>query len=1418
MKNIRYQWKRYWVPYKNDGISLTDHGFLEDPTGEFGKYVSPNLATLEDLKKLGCLILVGEPGIGKSSEIKELYYATAKESGDDHALWIDLKDVMTPEGFISRLTNDPRYKNWSENNEPLYLFLDSFDEGTFSFPRFANAFSALLTDHHKNISNLYLRISCRTALWPSYMEGNLVVLWGEETCQTHELCPLTKKDVETALEAQGIDKQAFLAEVYSKDASGLAGKPLTLKFLIDVFLENKGHLPDRKSEIYSRGCELLVQEPQAWKRVNPPVKPKLNLPQKIAVAERIAIATLVGGKPTIVIEDEGKLLDNEINVTQLHGREIIDDVSVTLGDEEIKEVLNTGLFSARGNGKIGWAHQTYGEYLAARYITRHKLPWKQVQSLLFQDPLGIGIFQVVPQLYEVSAWLASLDPSFFDNAVLLDPEFLLLSDANVITDQQKQALVEQLLIRLDRGELVDRWETFNDTNYKKLNHPNIAAQLQPYIEDSSRDMVVRRAAIDIARACKVSSLEKLLVNIALDSDDNLSIRVHAALTVAHIGSEESKQALKPLADAGFPDDPEDELKGAVLRALWPNHISNQEVFALITPPKKRSFHGAYYGFVDKELAESLRTEDVLSALSWIEANALTPERLEYFLGTLSDAIMLKAWEEIADPQVLEKFAHIAYERLNEFAGIVGDRALSEKIAAKFQKALENQDQGRRNLIKRLAQIIHEKDKKPGRKAFVLYHRSHVQLILPKDFEWFIQWLENEKDEEMQKIIAEIISSAFRVNDTSHIELVYKARQRNSFLEEETRFWFEPVELASESAKEQRERWSNEQKWQEKHERDEREEILKIISPEKIVELLEKSEAGDMDSWWLLNNALGVTDEGYYKADFEELRGWKLVEEDIHKRIIECGKQFLTEKSCDTDKWLGKNILYFPALAGYREIKKLYSQHDEFLEKQGLEFWKRWAPITLGFPLISNHPENGKIIALAYKHAPDEVISTLGVLIDDEAERYNGLMINDLLEDSLDERMSKFLLEKAQQQGFSPKAAGEIIRFLLHHNDRAAKEYVKSKIKVPLPIDEQEKDEVISSAASLLQNAVREDWEFLWDLILKDNEFGRALIFRAHDSPLRGSSVLQDISESQLADLFIWLTKEFPPEEYRHPEGGGTVTPQISIGDWRDAVIRVLMEKGTAEACRQVERAANALPQYKWIKQYTLVEARRITTQKSWQPPEINNLFKLVENRDLRLINSPDELMDSVLESIEKFQQILHAQQQPRVIRLWNQDRRRKKQPVVSWPKDELDLSDEIASHLNDDLKDRGIFVGREMVVTRVNRLDIHIKVFGHDRLGRPTDPSEVIIEVKGCWHPELDTAMETQLVDKYLSANGCHHGIYLVGWFNCDAWNDSSDTRKQKAPNLSLEQAREKFGQQAGALSAKHAFRVESVILNTELL
>jgi hypothetical protein len=99
--------------------------------------------------------------------------------------------------------------------------------------------------------------------------------------------------------------------------------------------------------------------------------------------------------------------------------------------------------------------------------------------------------------------------------------------------------------------------------------------------------------------------------------------------------------------------------------------------------------------------------------------------------------------------------------------------------------------------------------------------------------------------------------------------------------------------------------------------------------------------------------------------------------------------------------------------------------------------------------------------------------------------------------------------------------------------------------------------------------------------------------------------------------------------------------------------------------------------------------------------------------------------------------------------------------------------------------------------------------------GEIYDSITVIIEVKGCWHKELNSAMETQLVGRYLKENTCQHGLYLISWFNCDQW-DSSDSRKGKSPKTSIEEAKEQFNRQAEQLSLS-GIRVKSFVLNTAL-
>ena len=74
------------------------------------------------------------------------------------------------------------------------------------------------------------------------------------------------------------------------------------------------------------------------------------------------------------------------------------------------------------------------------------------------------------------------------------------------------------------------------------------------------------------------------------------------------------------------------------------------------------------------------------------------------------------------------------------------------------------------------------------------------------------------------------------------------------------------------------------------------------------------------------------------------------------------------------------------------------------------------------------------------------------------------------------------------------------------------------------------------------------------------------------------------------------------------------------------------------------------------------------------------------------------------------------------------------------------------------------------------RTDIEVRAVTAN--GNQLRPLEVVIEVKGCWHPNIRSAHEEQLASEYLQRAGKTHGIYLVVWTQCAKWNDPTDKRK----------------------------------------
>ncbi len=135
-------------------------------------------------------------------------------------------------------------------------------------------------------------------------------------------------------------------------------------------------------------------------------------------------------------------------------KESINQQDFLIKEDLIREVLSiTGLFSSRGANRMGFAHQTYAEFLAAWYLVQREIPLVQVMSLIVspEDPER----KLVPQLHEIAAWLAGMMPDVFRQILKADPDVLLRSDVATADVEDTKALVENLLKLYDEDKLLN---------------------------------------------------------------------------------------------------------------------------------------------------------------------------------------------------------------------------------------------------------------------------------------------------------------------------------------------------------------------------------------------------------------------------------------------------------------------------------------------------------------------------------------------------------------------------------------------------------------------------------------------------------------------------------------------------------------------------------------------------------------------------------------------------------------------------------------------------------------------------------------------------------------------------------------------------------------------------------------------------
>lgn len=1196
-----YNWKRFWCP-RSGSINLADGGYLYDPDEKWGEAYNPDLVTFEAIFDIPCLALLGEPGVGKTQalRVEESKIASKIQEQGEQILFIDLRSYGSEDRLVRSLFDSTEFKAWQADTHKLHIFLDSFDECLLR----VDTLTTLLVDELKRycdaVHRLCLRIACRTAIWQPVLEG-LREIWGENSVGVYELAPLRRIDVVKAAEAEGLPAADFLKKVDQKNIVPLAIKPVTLEFLLDAYYCHGGQFSSnqRLHELYLDGCRLFCEETNESRRGSNR-KGILEADQRLMVAARIAAITILANQFAVWTGvDHGNIPVEDVLLQNLcHGWETTNERKFEITRAVIEEVLDTGLFSSRGLHRMGWAHQTYAEFLAAWYLVQHNMPLAQIIRLFSSKDTE---YKLIPQLHETAAWLSSMRMDVLQEIVKTDPNVLLRSD--IPKDSKLREVVAiNLLMQYEQGKLYD-YKGNQYQNYETLKHPGLAAQLRPYIQESNRQIDAREAAISIAEVCEVSKLQGELVNLALDSSQSIHLRVSAAKALCSVGDANARLRLKPLAIEQLPEDENDRLKGYALQAVWPNHLTAEELFSALTLPKKGNFLGGYQVFLSCMIIPQLQPHELGIALDWLIEHNVSGHPFK----ELGNGIIFEAWEHFNFPEIAERFAKVAVLRWSRYRDIM---TCDEKMQTQFASSFTDNVQRRYQLVEQVVSIVPSIEEEHS----LVLRKIARRMSLRKDVAWMLEKFQGANSEKEKGIWIQLIHQSFDRQDAEAIDAIVVAMQTSDILRKEFASYFGAIDLGSSFAEKMKSDYLEMQEW-ETH--DESSSLLDPPPKKRVLNLLKKLEAGDLQAWWQLNMEMSLQpDSIHYSNEFEldltNLPGWQEAKEATQKRITEGAKSYVQNQNNLNYEWIGSNTYDRPALAGCRAFQLILKESPDSLKSLSPEVWKRWAPIIIATPSDNQHEDSyTEIVKCAYLNAFQESINTITILIDKENKEHDYISVIGRLDKCWDRRLESALLEKAKDSTLKPKCFGQLLEKLLEREFAEAIDFAKSLISFPLPIIPDECERILIASRTLIENSNPSSWSFVWALIQQHSAFGceifELLAYRYHHG------IQLNLTEVQLADLYIWLVRQYPyNEDPDHGDKVYSITARDGVARIRDGALSQLKNRGTLQACAEIKRLVQEFPDTAWLRK-TLIDVQANMRRKTWKPPTPEEILRLVSS-------------------------------------------------------------------------------------------------------------------------------------------------------------------------------------------------------------
>jgi hypothetical protein len=744
-----YDWTRWWAPEdqrEHKGLleaTSLEGDFLPDPDSILGRALHPSLQTLQKLQHVPALILVGEAGSGKSWDVWREHHRLLEEGV--RSVLVDLRTV-TESDLVDATLGETDLATTLDSGPEAVLWVDSLDEAPTDLARVAGVLTRALeglSDPHRE--RLRLRLVCRSTVWPAIrdLQHSLAKLWPGDGTRRLTLLALSRRDVEAAARAESLDSEAFLLEVHKRSLEALAAWPLTLCLLLVEFSENQARLSLDRVALYEQACQRLCAENQREPR---PARERSDA-ERLAIAELIAAVTLLSGRAGISRSLGRKGGERWMPAAELEGRKVTlrqGDGGFRIQERDLDETLAVSGLFLENRGQYAFVHRSYAEFLAAQYLSRHNLLSTQIRQLL----AGPGSHEapIPPQLYGTATWLAQLRKDVFEWLLEAQPELLMQAESGRAGTELRSRLVARLMDMYVQGELLP-WHGSGGRWPRGLCHEDLAVQLRSFLAGEAPEPA-RFAAIRIAGVCEVKALEDDLLALALDANCSPDLRTAAVWAIGQMSPSERLAALSPLLDVDPDQDPDEDIRGAVLAALWPDHLSVSELLPRLTPHRRDHHSGTtYWQFLTFGVTRHLAPTDLPAVLRWLEERAGEPTGDPWF-EELEGSILARAWALREHDEVIQQLARVLLARETYY-----EKTL-RWLAPEGWPA--EQDHDRRRL---LAAAIRYAAGLPGTTERAVWRLAdHIQR--ERDIPWALAELDRAPSPHEARLWAEVVRLAF----------------------------------------------------------------------------------------------------------------------------------------------------------------------------------------------------------------------------------------------------------------------------------------------------------------------------------------------------------------------------------------------------------------------------------------------------------------------------------------------------------------------------------------------------------------------------------------------------------------------------------------------------------------------------------